>query len=110
MVNDGGDATILEEVLAPFRDAFGGRVSVLHHPRSLGMEAASNAGLKAASGRYFAIHDDDNRWNAAFLARTVAFLEAPENASYIGVASGCDIVQERIETVYNSLGFIFVRP
>jgi Glycosyl transferase family 2 len=79
------------------RDLFTGRLLVIHHPMSLGMEAASNAGLKAATGRYFAIHDDDDRWDAAFLTRRVEFLEAPEKASYIGVATGCDVVQERIE-------------
>lgn len=97
LVNDGGDVATLEKGLASFRDAFTNRLSLIHHAASLGMEAASNAGLSSASGRFFAIHDDDDRWDATFLSRTVAFLDAPENASYIGVATGCDVVQERIE-------------
>lgn len=97
LVNDGGDRAALEAVLAPYLDAFGTRLTVIHHAESLGMEAASNAGLQAGAGRYFAIHDDDDGWDAAFLSRTVEFLEAPAHASFIGVATGCDVVQERIE-------------
>ncbi|MDE2318774.1 MAG: glycosyltransferase family 2 protein [Rhodospirillales bacterium] len=97
LVNDGGNLATLENVLAPFRNDFGDRLSIVSHTASLGMEAASNAGLAAASGRYFAIHDDDDRWDATFLSRTVAFLDAPENDSYIGIATGCDVVQERIK-------------
>ncbi len=97
LVNDGGDETTLETILAPFRNEFADRLYVLHHAKSRGMEAASNAGLAVATGRYFAIHDDDDCWNPAFLERTSAFLNAPENVSYIGVATGCDVVQERIE-------------
>lgn len=97
LVNDGGDVVALETVLKDFRDAFADKLSVIHHAQSLGMEAASNAGLAAAAGLYFAIHDDDDGWDPEFLSRTTAFLGAPENASYIGVATGCDVVQERIE-------------
>ena len=97
LVNDGGDVTALENVLTVFRNDFGSKLSVIHNPTSRGMEAASNAGLAVASGQYFAIHDDDDRWDVTFLNRTTAFLNAPENASYIGVATGCDVVQERIE-------------
>lgn len=97
LVNDGGDRAALEAVLAPFQEAFGTRLTVIHNAESQGMEAASNAGLQAGAGRYFAIHDDDDGWDAAFLSRTVAFLEAPEHAAFIGVATGCDVVQERIE-------------
>ena len=61
LVNDGGNPATLENVLAPFRNDFGDKLSVINHAASLGMEAASNAGLAVASGRYFAIHDDDDR-------------------------------------------------
>ncbi|WP_298223084.1 glycosyltransferase family 2 protein [Acidocella sp.] len=97
LVNDGGDVAMLEAVLAPYRDAFAQRLLVTNHAVSKGMEAASNVGLMQATGRYFVIHDDDDRWAPDFLKRTVEFLEAPENATYIGVATGCDVVQERIE-------------
>lgn len=97
LVNDGGDVAALEAVLAPCREAFGARLTVINNAESRGMEAASNIGLRAAAGRYFAIHDDDDRWAPEFLDRTVGFLDAPAHAAFIGVATGCDVVQERIE-------------
>ena len=97
LVNDGGDAPALEASLAPYRTAFGDRLQVIHHATSRGMEAASNAGLAMAQGRFFAIHDDDDRWHEDFLSQTTAFLDASANRGYVGVATGCEIVQERIE-------------
>ncbi|MGE4481416.1 glycosyltransferase family 2 protein [Acidocella sp.] len=97
LVNDGGAVPVLEDVLTPYLEAFGGRLRVVHHAVSLGMEAASNAGLALARGRYFAIHDDDDCWHPDFLSRTVSFLSAPERCGYAGVATGCEVVRERIE-------------
>jgi glycosyltransferase involved in cell wall biosynthesis len=97
LVNDGGDPAEVERLLAARAGALGERVTLIHHAQSLGMEAASNAGLAAAAGTYFAIHDDDDTWRPDFLRETVAFLEQPENAGFIGVISDCERVFERIE-------------
>jgi hypothetical protein len=97
LVNDGGDKSTLEASLAPFRARFGDRLFVIHHEEARGMEAASNAGLAAAQGEFFAIHDDDDRWHEDFLSQTVAYLMDPAHRAYAGVATGCDVVQERIE-------------
>src|SRR5699024_9188192 len=74
LVNDGGDRDPIERLIEQYHSAFKGRITVKHHEHSLGMEAASNAGLKGAEGEYVIIHDDDDSWKPDFLATTVAFL------------------------------------
>jgi glycosyltransferase involved in cell wall biosynthesis len=96
VVNDGGDAAIVEHVLAGHMAAFAGRITLIHHPESLGMEAASNRALEAAHGEYVVVHDDDDTWHPTFLERTVGFLAMPANAGYIGVVTSCRIVWEHI--------------
>lgn len=96
LVNDGGDPAPVEALVALYRSAFNGRISVIHHAASLGMEAASNAGLAASSGDYVVIHDDDDAWHPRFLETTVRFLEASEHAGYAAVASNCEVVHEEI--------------
>ena len=95
VVNDGGDGEAVDALVAGRSDRLRERVTVLHHERSRGMEAASNAGIAASSSEYLVIHDDDDTWHPEFLARTVRHLDLrPGNA---GVGVRTEIVQERIE-------------
>jgi len=96
IVNDGGDKSALEKTLLPYRPAFDNRLTVIHHETSRGMEAASNAALKIASGDFLVIHDDDDAWHRDFLKKTTRFLNNPENAAYIAVASNCEVIHEEI--------------
>jgi glycosyltransferase involved in cell wall biosynthesis len=96
LVNDGGDAAVVERIVADHADPLAGRITLIHHPESLGMEAASNRALEAAQGEYVVVHDDDDTWNPAFLERTVGFLSQPANAGYIGVVTNGCVVRERI--------------
>ena len=96
LVNDGGDMATLESLLESYRPALGDRLTVQHHPQSLGMEAASNAALAAAVGDFIAIHDDDDSWKPTFLEETVAFLNDARNNTYAAVATNCLVVLERI--------------
>lgn len=94
IVNDGGDPAGVDELLADLDDDLRARITVLHHAESLGMEAASNEGLAASAGEYVCIHDDDDTWEPAFLATTVAYLDAhPEDAA---VVTRTEIVYEEI--------------
>jgi glycosyltransferase involved in cell wall biosynthesis len=74
IVNDGGAPDDVEEILARCREAYGDRLVVVHNPVSVGMEAASNIGIRAASSEYVVIHDDDDTWQPEFLDRCVAFM------------------------------------
>lgn len=74
IVNDGGDRDDVETVAAE-ADRRGVRVVVVHHAESLGMEAASNAGLAAADSEFVAIHDDDDTWDPHFISETIGYLD-----------------------------------
>jgi glycosyltransferase involved in cell wall biosynthesis len=95
IVNDGGDA---EDVIAILRDApvDPRRLTLVSHDESLGMEAASNAGIEACDSDYIVIHDDDDSWTPDFLDRTVAFLDSPAGARYGGVTTHSTYVSEEI--------------
>ncbi len=75
IVNDGGGREHVEPLVEKYRDALAGRVVVLHHETSKGMEAASNAGIRASDSDYVVIHDDDDSWHPDFLAETVGYME-----------------------------------
>src|SRR6056297_895371 len=70
IVNDGGDPRPVDQQVADLPAAHRQRITVLHHPESCGMEAASNAGLQALQSRYVLIHDDDDSLHPDFFART----------------------------------------
>ncbi|MHA7275513.1 glycosyltransferase family 2 protein [Arthrobacter sp. HLT1-21] len=93
VVNDGGDRAEVDPVVDRYRAQLGGRVQVIHHDAALGMEAASNAGIRATDSEFIAIHDDDDEWHPAFLERTLAHLAQHDDA---GVAVRTEIVYERI--------------
>jgi glycosyltransferase involved in cell wall biosynthesis len=96
VVNDGGDAAVVERALAEQAAALAGRITLIHHTESQGMEAASNRALQAAEGEYVVTHDDDDTWHPQFLERAVGFLSAPANTSYVGVVTDSRIIWERI--------------
>lgn len=94
VVNDGG-ATQPVDAVAERARAGGVATVVLHHPTSLGMEAASNAGVSAASSEFVVLHDDDDTWDPAFLATTVKFLD--DGPEWGGVITGTTRVDERMD-------------
>ncbi|MCQ1946079.1 MULTISPECIES: glycosyltransferase family 2 protein [unclassified Arthrobacter] len=94
IVNDGGRAAVVDELVNGFKDKLEDRVTVIHHATSRGMEAASNAGIAASSSQYLVIHDDDDTWHADFLARTVEYLDSSTDAA-VGVRT--EIVYERLD-------------
>ncbi|MBS0259318.1 MAG: glycosyltransferase family 2 protein [Proteobacteria bacterium] len=71
VVNDGGESEIVDWLVSRI---FAGdnRVQVIHNPVSLGMEAASNAGIAALNTKYAVIHDDDDSWAPEFLSSMIA--------------------------------------
>ena len=97
VVNDGGAADDVDRVVAESAEVLRGRIKVLHHSASLGMEEASNHGIRESDSDYLVIHDDDDSWQPGFLAQTVAFLDDPHNARFGGVVTYWNVVQERVE-------------
>jgi len=93
ILNDGGDAAGVDQLVAEHADGLAGRVTVLHNEESVGKEAGSNQAIQASSSAYIGIHDDDDSWHPDFLARTVAHLEGEPDA---GVAVRTEIVWEEV--------------
>lgn len=76
VVNDGGDAVPVRRAVASREDRYRGRLTLIDNPQSVGMEAASNIGVRASSSEFLVIHDDDDSWHPDFLARCVEFMDA----------------------------------
>lgn len=94
VVNDGGDPDpvrgVLEKSLVD-----PGRIVFRSHPESLGMEAASNAGIRASTSDLIVIHDDDDSWEPGFLEQSVTFLNRHKGL-YDGVVCHSTHVEEVI--------------
>jgi glycosyltransferase involved in cell wall biosynthesis len=98
VVNDGGDPNVVEKLCASQRERYGNRLTIVHHAESRGMEAASNAGMRASSSDYAVIHDDDDSWKPTFLAECVDYLSSPQRPwSILGVVTHSERVFEEIE-------------
>ncbi len=97
VVNDGGDVESVDWLVSKI---FAGdnRVRVLHHPASLGMEAASNAGISTLDTKYAVIHDDDDSWAPEFLSSMVATIN--EKSTIFPSIKG---IVCRINTVYETV-------
>ena len=80
IVNDGGDASIVEKAVEPLRKLYADRLLIIHNPTSLGMSQASNLAIKSSSSEFIIVHDDDDSWHPDFLQEAVAFLRNPINA------------------------------
>jgi glycosyltransferase involved in cell wall biosynthesis len=97
IVNDGGEADPVDALVESQPAEIRKRIQVLHHPESLGMQDASNAGIRAAEGEFVCIHDDDDRWEPDYLEAVIAFLdgEGPDSP-YQGVITGTTEVRETV--------------
>lgn len=97
LINDGGNKKKLENTLESYLPAFGEKLTLINNENSLGMEAASNEALQLSKGDFIVVHDDDDSWHPAFLAKCVEYLRRPENRNYAGVITNCELIRETIE-------------
>lgn len=97
IVNDGGDKNELVNLVSRYEPQFKNRCQLIHNDTSVGMEAASNIGIKASDSNYVVIHDDDDSWHPSFLDKCVTFLETNPYPSVAGVITHSVRVLERIE-------------
>lgn len=110
IVNDGGNPKPVDMV-ADLARKQGMEVRILHHPESMGMEAASNAGLRCATGELVAIHDDDDSWSTKFLDRTVSYLQQHRKEGNVrGVVSRSILVEEIINQSQEAITKVGERP
>ena len=73
VVNDGGDRAEAERIVATSPVA---NKTTLLHTDGIGMEAASNLGVRESESTYVTVHDDDDLWAPKFLKHTVAALDS----------------------------------
>lgn len=95
VVNDGGDEAAVRAVLDEC-EVEPERIRFISNLDSLGMEAASNVGIRATESDFVVIHDDDDTLHPEFLETTIRFLESDSGQSYGGVATGVEYVSEEI--------------
>lgn len=108
IVNDGGDADAVDGIVGRYSEQLGESVLVLHNAESLGMEAASNLGIRSSESTFIAIHDDDDEWRPDFLDTTVNHLESSEDG---GVMVRTEVVYERItDSTVEVLGREILEP
>lgn len=93
VVNDGGDAAAVDEVVGALPADIRARVRVSHNASPTGRSAAANQAIRGLDTEFVVLHDDDDLWHPEFLDRTVAHLDLhPED---IGVMVRTEIVYER---------------
>ena len=95
VVNDGGDPQAVEAILeaCPVDRR---KLRLITNETSLGMEAASNIGVRACASTFVVIHDDDDSWDPTFLDKTVAYLTSQSGARYGGVVTGTLKISEEM--------------
>ncbi|MBS1301790.1 glycosyltransferase family A protein [Loktanella sp. SALINAS62] len=98
VVNDGGETDSVREIVqASGIDPT--RITLIENFASVGMEAASNMGVRAVDTEFVVIHDDDDRWEPNFLCESIEFLQTPRAAAadFEGVLSRAWRVSEQID-------------
>ncbi|WP_410218279.1 glycosyltransferase family A protein [Paracoccus sp. (in: a-proteobacteria)] len=98
IVNDGGEVAPVHEIIAG-SGIDPARITLIDNVSSVGMEAASNMGVRAVDTEFVVIHDDDDRWESDFLRDSIEFLQSSRAAAadFEGVVSRTWRVSEQIE-------------
>jgi glycosyltransferase involved in cell wall biosynthesis len=97
IINDGGDAAAVEQVIASIPAPQRAKVRCLHFESPLGRSACLNSGLREISAPRVLVHDDDQSLHRDFLARANAFLKHPPHFSVKGVVTGTEQVVEALD-------------
>lgn len=96
IVNDGGEAAPVDELVAAVADTARDRIRVIHNAVNRGMEAASNLALSHATGEFVVIHDDDDSWEPEYLAACVGHLDGADSGVE-GVVTASTRIVERLD-------------
>lgn len=96
IVNDGGEQICVDKLVEKYKDEYEHRVNVIHNPKSLGMEAASNVGLNSCESKFVLIHDDDDSLDPRFLEVSVKALDECTIPSVRGVVTHTNQIFEEV--------------
>ncbi|MFC5368242.1 glycosyltransferase family 2 protein [Salinirubrum litoreum] len=98
VVCDDGSTDETSEVLAQF--AADDRVRVVHHETNRGVAAANNTAAAAATGDFYCILGDDDRWHPEKVERQLArFADAPDDCGLV-YTGGVLASDERVTREY----------
>lgn len=97
VVNDGGGAAAVDELISRLPADVRARVRVTHNAHATGRSAAANQAVRGLETEFVVLHDDDDLWHPDFLARTVEHLDS--HPGDIGVMVRTEIVYERADGV-----------
>ena len=109
IVNDGGNAAAVDELVDSLPADQRDRVRTIHSAASRGRWVSANSGVLATSAPYLVLHDDDDTWHPEFLSRAVAQLEThPEQDAAL---SRIEIIwEERRDEGYAPVGRELFQP
>jgi glycosyltransferase involved in cell wall biosynthesis len=96
LINDGGERDAVNAVVHAFGGVFENRLKVEHVSDGIGMEGASNLGLKLSRGKFVAVHDDDDSWEREFLSKVHSKLTTNNP---LGAKGACAHVTRIVESV-----------
>lgn len=96
VVNDGGCSSEVDAAVGTLPATAIEKITVLHHKDSLGMEAASNAGLAKLTTDYVHVHDDDDSLHREFYAQVIEYFETTPHPKVRGVVTGTERIIETI--------------
>jgi glycosyltransferase involved in cell wall biosynthesis len=97
LVNDGGESAPVDRLVEALPKDKQAQIIRINHPESVGMEAASNAGLAKLDSKYAIIHDDDDSLHPEFFQKTSDYLDNPPHPSIKGVVTKTERIIEVIE-------------
>ena len=97
LVNDGGDPDSVKKLVSALPEKHQRKITQIDHPESIGMEAASNAGLAVLDSRYAIVHDDDDSLHPEFFSKTSHYLDHPPHPSVKGVITRTERIIEVIK-------------
>lgn len=74
IVNDGGDSSTVDQLVATLPSKHRERFTVVHHATSRGRWVSANAGVLATAAPLLVLHDDDDTWHPSFLQQATDYL------------------------------------
>jgi glycosyltransferase involved in cell wall biosynthesis len=97
IVNDGGDHTALQALVAEFEARPQSPVVLVHNESSVGRWGAANVGVRSVDSKLVTLLDDDDTWDAQFLDTLTQALDNRPSDRMRGVVCQTRIIEERTE-------------
>ena len=99
IINDGGAREIVDQAISNFTAEIRNNIVVVHNTTSLGMEAATNLGIREIDSEFIVIHDDDDSWEPTFLEATVKNIGMAKGIVTLANLVTEEIVGENVKTI-----------